>query len=878
MPTAAPPPWHALPADAALAALGSRAEGLDRAEVAVRLAAYGPNVLPEARRPGISARILRQFDDLLIRVLILAAGLTTLLGEWADTVVIVAVVVINAAIGFLQEGRAERALEAVGGLLAPRAAVLREGLRRALPAEELVPGDIVLLEPGDRVPADLRLIDAAALRIEEAALTGESVPADKAVDDVLPTAPLAERASIAFTGTLVVAGRARGVVVATGAATEIGRVGAMLAGLEAADTPLLRQMRQLARVLTALVLTLAVVVFAVAVLVQGMPVAQALLVVVSLAVSAIPEGLPAVLSVTFALGVRRMAARNAIIRRLPAVETLGAVGVVCSDKTGTLTMNEMAVRSAAWPGGAARVVGAGYAPEGALEASGAPPPPGLAAVALLCNDAALREAGGAWVPDGDPMEAALLTFAARAGADPDAMSADWPRLATLPFDAQARLMATFHGAEGAVLVAVKGAPEAVLPLCNAQAGGETFDVARWAARAESIAARGERVLALAMCEEARLPADRRIPRNLTLLGLVGLADPPRPGARKAVAECHGAGIRVVMITGDHAATGVAIAAELGIAERPRAMTGADLDPLDDAAFAAASVRADVFARVTPQQKLRLIEALQRDGTVVAMTGDGVNDAPALKRADIGIAMGRRGTEAAKQAAQMVLADDDFTSIAAAVREGRTVYDNLRKVIVWNLPTDGGEALVIAFAALFGLALPMTPLQVLWINTITATALGMALAFEPMEEGTMAEPPRDPRRPLLSGFLLWRFVLVSILIAAACFGLFHRVLAAGGTEEVARTVVVNTVVALEIAYLFIVRRGRAGLLRSPAPTPALVVGIATTAIGQALLTYAPPLQALFGTAAIGLADWAAVIATAIVFLLMLEGEKALRHRK
>lgn len=876
MTQAAERPWHALPGEAALAGLASAPEGLSEAEAAARLARQGPNALPEPPRPGLAARFLRQFDDLLIRVLLAAAGLTALLGEWADTAVILAVVLINAAIGLVQEGRAERALEAIGDLLAPRARVLREGARRSLPATELVPGDVVLLEAGDRVPADLRLLAAAALRIDEAALTGESVPVEKSTAPVPAEAPLAERAGMAFSGTLAVAGQAQGVVVATGPATEIGRVGSMLAGLEAGETPLLRQMRRLARLLTVLVLGLSVAVFAAATLLHDMRLAEAVLVVVSLAVSAIPEGLPAVLSVTLALGVRRMAARNAILRRLPAVETLGAVSVICTDKTGTLTMNEMAVRSSAWPGGEGSVTGEGYAPEGRLVVRGDPPPDRLADVAVLCNDAALREGPHGWEVEGDPMEGALLAFAARAGTDADALEATYPRLVTLPFDAAHRLMATWHGVPGDVLLAVKGAPEAVLPRCIAQADGAAYDAAAWAARAEAMAARGERVLALAMRKDAAAPPDPALPEGLTLLGLVGLADPPRPEARAAVAECRAAGIRVVMITGDHAATGVAIAAELGIAETPHALTGAELDAMDEAAFAAAAAHADVFARVSPAQKLRLVEALRRDGTVVAMTGDGVNDAPALKRADIGIAMGRRGTEAAKQAAQMVLADDDFASIAAAVREGRTVYDNLRKVIVWNLPTDGGEALVIAGAVVFGLALPMTPLQVLWINTITATALGMALAFEPMEPGTMREPPRDPRRPMISGFLLWRFLLVSALVAAASFGLFRWVLAGGGSEEVARTAVVNTIVALEIAYLFVVRRGRGSLITSAPPTPALWLGIGVTVAGQILLTYAPPLQAVFGTAPLGLAEWGAVAAAAAAFLVVLEAEKAVRR--
>lgn len=869
-------PWHALPGAAALARLDATAEGLTGAEAAARLARHGPNRLPEPPRRGALARFLDQFRNLLIYVLLGAAAISALLGHMLDAAVILAVVLLNGIVGFIQEGRAEAALAAIRDLLAPHAAVLRDGRRRDLDAADLVPGDVVLVEAGDRVPADLRLLSARGLRAEEAMLTGESVPAEKAAEAVEEAAPLGDRAPMLFSGTLVVAGQGRGVVVGTGAATEIGKVSALLARVETLETPLIRQMDRFARLATGAILGISAAAFGFAVA-TGRDAAEAFMAVVGLAVAAIPEGLPAVLTVTLAIGVRRMAARNAIIRRLPAVETLGAVGVICSDKTGTFTRNEMVAGAVVTPAGALRIEGEGYAPEGRIRTpEGAEPGPAakaalaaLARAGALCNDASLARAEGAgWEVLGDPMEGALLALAHRAG-----VAADLPRRDAIPFDARHRWMATLHETAEGGLVALKGAPEAVLPLCAA-------DPAPWEAAAQDLASQGFRVLALA---EGALPpgadlATDRLP-ELRLLGLVGLLDPPRPEAIAAVAECRAAGVRVTMITGDHPGTARAIAAALGLGNTDRALTGSALDALDEAALRETVAHTDVYARVSPEQKLRLVTALQQDGAVIAMTGDGVNDAPALKRADVGVAMGRKGTEAAKEAADMVLADDNFASIAAAVREGRTVYDNIQKVIAWTLPTNGGEALVVIAALLLGLALPITPVQILWINMVTAVALGLTLAFEPPERDVMARPPREPAAPLLPRVLLWRVLLVSVLMAGIAFALDLWASEAGLSAEASRTLVVNAIVAMEIGYLFAARQARLSGFSAEGfrGTPAVWTGILIVCAAQALLTYAPPLQAAFGTAPLDAAGIALCIGAGAVLLVVVEAEKALRRR-
>jgi len=888
-PVSGPPrPWHALEPAAVLAEIATSADGLPAEEAARRLAVFGRNRLPEGRRRSILVRFLQQFHSLLIYVLLAAGGIAAVIGHPVDALVIVAVVILNAAVGFVQEGRAERALEAIRGMIDPNASVLRDGRRVSVKAEEVVPGDIVLLEAGDRIPADLRLLRARNLRIDEAMITGESVPVDKAVAAVAEAAVLGDRLSIAYSGTFVVAGQGSGVAVATGGATELGRISAMIGAVERLATPLVRQMDIFARQVTVVVLLASALVFAFAALARSYSWSDAFMAVVGLAVAAIPEGLPAVMTIALAVGVQRMAARNAIVRRLPAVETLGSVSVICSDKTGTLTRNEMTVRTVATATADIAVEGVGYRPEGGFATADGPidPPEDpvleeLALAGMLCNDADLRGGDNDWLVDGDPMEGALVTLGVKAGHDVAAARQRHRRLDEIPFDSRYRYMATLHAGPTAGPIAyVKGAPEAVIALCAEEAtaaGARPADPERWLARIDELARDGLRVIAVARrampaVTQAIGPED--LEGRLTLLGLVGLIDPPRPEAVAAVAECRAAGIRVKMITGDHAATARAIAVQLGLDDDPATLTGRQLDDVADADLPARARATAVFARATPEQKLRLVEALQADGSVVAMTGDGVNDAPALKRADVGVAMGRKGTEAAKEASEMVLADDNFASIVAAVREGRTVYDNITKVIAWTLPTNGGEAFTIILAILFGLTLPVTPVQILWINMVTAVALGLTLAFEPTEPGAMRRPPRPAGQRLLSGRLAWRILFVSGLMVVGTFGIYVWATGRGLDLETSRTLVVNALVVMEIFYLFSVRyvHGTALTWRGVMGTPAVLIGVAVVVAAQLAFTYLPPLQALFGSRPVGLLEGAVVICVGVLLLAVVEIEK------
>ncbi|MFO0292385.1 MAG: cation-transporting P-type ATPase [Rhodospirillales bacterium] len=856
---------HARSAEACLAALDASAEGLGAEEAKRRLAAHGPNRLPETRTRGPLVRFLSQFHNVLIYVLIGSAAVTAALQHWVDTVVILAVVLANATIGFVQEGKAEAAMAAIRRMLAPRAAVLRDGRRITADGPDLVPGDVVLLEAGDKVPADLRVLEARGLAAQEAILTGESVPVEKSQDPVAAGAALGDRRSMLWSGTLITQGTARGLVVATGSATEIGRIGGLLAGVEQLTTPLVAQMDDFARWLSLLILLCAGLLLAHGYFVGHHDFATLFMVVVGLAVAAIPEGLPAVMTITLAVGVQAMAERKAIVRRLPAIEAIGSVSVICTDKTGTLTRNEMAVVAAESADGSVAIAGEGYAPEGTIV------PPGdlerLGRAAALCNDAALVRRDGIWTIEGDPMEGALLAFAGKTGARAQAR-----RLDAVPFDSRHRFMAVLTEDGGQGLIHVKGAPERVLGMCSG------IDVPRWHGRADALARRGLRVLALA---ERAWDGDRIDPAalegRLQFLGLVGLIDPPRPEAVAAVAECRAAGIRVKMITGDHAGTAAAIASQIGLENPRRVLTGAALDGLDDAQLSLEVADVDVFARTSPEHKLRLVRALQADGLSVAMTGDGVNDAPALKRADAGIAMGLKGSEAAKEAADLVLADDNFASIAAAVREGRTVWDNLRKVISWTLPTNAGEAMVMVAALLAGLALPVTAVQILWVNLITAVTLGLALAFEPTEAGTMTRPPRPRDAPILTGELVWHVALVSILFLAAVFGVFTYALDKGHSLALAQTMAMNTLVVLEIFHLFFIRNLHGTSLTWDAVRGTKVVWsvVAAIVIAQFAVTYLPPLQAALGTRPVPLADGILIVGVGLAFFALIEIEKQIR---
>ncbi len=857
--------WHALHIEEACAAVSGRVEGLSGEEAQRRLARYGPNRLRQPDRRGPVSRFLLQFHNILIYVLLAAAVTTGLLGHWVDTGVIAGVVVINAAIGFIQEGKAEKALAAIRDMLSLQASVLRDGHRVVVAAEAVVPGDVVLLSPGDKVPADLRLFHVRGLQVQEAALTGESLPVEKSIRLFAAETPLGDRAGMAYAGTLVARGQASGLVVATGDRTEIGRIGAMVADVQTLTTPLLRKLAGFGRQLTVAILVVATATMAFGILVRGYTAAEMFMAAVGLAVAAIPEGLPAIMTIALAIGVQRMAERNAIVRRLPAVETLGSVTVICSDKTGTLTRNEMTVQSVATARHDFAVTGVGYDPAGAFVLDDAEVHPEdhpvlleMIRAALLCNDAELRRADGGWIVDGDPMEGALLALAMKAGCDTEVERKSSPRSDVIPFESEHRFMATLHHDHaGHAFVYVKGAPERILGMCD-------------------------RVLAVACGAPA--PKQRElgyadVEAGLSFLGLFGLIDPPRQEAIEAVGHCRAAGVRVKMITGDHATTARAIAAKLGLERTDRVVSGAELAGHDAAALAAAARSADVFARTSPEHKLRLVEALQAGGEVVAMTGDGVNDAPALKRADVGIAMGVKGTEAAKEAAEMVLADDNFASIARAVEEGRAVYDNLRKAIAFILPTNGGQAGTLVLAIILGLPLPITPVQILWVNMITAVTLALALAFEPMERDVMRRPPRRPDEPLLTGFLIWRIAFVSLIMLAGTFGLFLFERAAGASEALARTVAVNTLVAFEIFYVFNTRRLRAAVTDWEGffGSRAVLVAVAAVIVFQLLFTYAPPLQRLFGTEPLDVATWLRILAVAVWVYVLVELEKAVARR-
>ncbi len=889
----APESYHALPEHVVLERLRTTSHGLEEAEAQRRMQLYGPNRLPEPATRSVLLRFLAQFNNLLIYVLLAAAALAAVIGHFADAAVVLAVVIVNAVIGYVQEGRAEQALAAIRAMIDPHATVMRDGHRSIIAADAIVPGDIVLLEPGDRVPADLRLLRARNLRIDESTLTGESLPVEKSPRPCAVDAALADRSSMAFSGSFVSAGTAAGIAVATGAASELGRIGTLVRTVETLTTPLVAQSNRLARVLTLIILLCSVAVFALAVLVRGYDWQEAFMVVIGLAVAAIPEGLPAVMTIALAIGVRRMAAQNAIIRRLPAVETLGSVSVICSDKTGTLTRNEMMVRTLLTREGRFEVTGDGYTPVGemrlggrTIETAGHPTVVEAARASVLCNDAELHHAGTHWSVLGDPMEGALLSFGGKAGLEPSSLRRELGRSDEIPFDTQHRYMATLHhnSANATSFACIKGAPERVLAMCDRELtaeGQQALNPEFWQKGTREIAASGQRVLALAVKHFLQGADGLRVAdveEGATLIGLVGLMDPPRQEAAAAIRECRAAGIRVKMITGDHLDTAEAIARELNLDPDLRAISGQALDRLDDTSLQDVARDYAVFARTTPEHKLRLVEALQARNEVAAMTGDGVNDAPALKRANVGVAMGGKGTEAAKEAAELVLADDNFATIVAAVREGRTVYDNLRKMIAWTLPTNGGEASAIVAAILFGLTLPVTALQILWINMVTATTLGLVFAFEPTEPGTMRRPPRDPREPFLTGRLLWQIGFVSLLFVAGAFGVFSFALARGLSLEVARTMVVNTIVVMEIFYLFNVRyiHGTSLTFRGIAGTPAVLLAVGLVIVAQLAFTYLPAMQDLFATAPVDLFDGALIIAVGMSLFLIVEAEKRAFH--
>jgi magnesium-transporting ATPase (P-type) len=903
--TAAAAVWHAVPARQALDRLQSSDDGLTDEEAARRLERYGVNALPQGGGDEALKILLRQIRDPLIYVLLASTGLAILTGKVVDGLVIGGVVVLNAIIGFIQEYRASKAIEALTTMVPSEVVAVRAGRKRSLPATDLVPGDIVLLQSGDKVPADLRLIEERGLMVEEAALTGESVPVEKAAEPVPEQAVISDRRSMAYSGTVVTHGTATAVVVATGAETELGRISRMLGETSKLKTPLTCQLGVIARWIAVAIVLVSIVLLGVGLL-RGYALADAVLAAVALAVAAIPEGLPAIVTIALAIGVRRMARRRAIIRKLPAVETLGSTTVICTDKTGTLTRNEMTVQALWTPEGGYRLSGTGYAPVGELRSEDGAPVAAvpaaveeLARAGALCNDAALHEDYEAgWQLTGDPTEGALVVAAHKLGFPADDLRRRYARVDAIPFESERQFMATLHEEpDGSRIIYLKGAPEVVLRRCTGSEGDGAVPPDTVMHAVEQTAAEGMRVLAIA-ARRPRQPLDRLeeadVEGGFALLGLQGMIDPPRPEAVAAVRACQQAGITVKMITGDHGATARAIGEALGLAAAGNdgAITGRDLDRCSPDETRRTASRHNVFARVAPEHKLRLVRALQDEGQVVAMTGDGVNDAPALKQADIGVAMGITGTAASKEAADMVLADDNFASIEAAVEEGRRVYDNLIKALAFVLPTNLGLAIIlIAAVAFFPITdgqpvLPMQPVQILWINLVAAVALALPLAFEAMEPDLMHRPPRQPDAPVLSPFVITRTVLVALLMAAGALGLFLAEYAAAGGADMggwaypeAQTEAVTTVIFFQIFYLLNCRS-----LKDPMPkmglrsNPWIYVGIAVILLLQLAFVYLAFMNAVFGSAPLGLRSWGEAALIGMLIMPIISVEKWWRRRR
>ena len=892
--------WHHLPQDEVATLLESDgAKGLDMFEVAHRQTHFGPNRLTLKKGKNPLVIFLLQFHQPLIYILLAATAVTFALQEWVDSGVIFGVVLVNAVIGYIQESKALRAIEALARTMEGVATVVRAGEKQKIPALDLVPGDLVLLQSGDKVPADLRLLRSRELQIDESALTGESVPVQKQPERLAQETVLADRSNMVYSSALVTYGAGAGIAVATGDGTEIGRINALIASADILATPLTKKIEHFSGILLWAILGLAGLTLLAGWLHRD-PLLDTFMAAVALAVGAIPEGLPAAMTIMLAIAVGKMARCHAIIRKMPAVETLGSTTVICSDKTGTLTQNQMTVQQVCTGGKCYQFSGVGYAPQGEvrLDESAIDPESHPALVeclkaGLLCNDSRLVHNGEQWGIEGDPTEVALITAAAKAGLSREALEHDLPRIDTLPFESQHQYMATLHdaGTKVAAVIYMKGSVESVLSRCRDAYGAgpepELLDQAGIHREVEKMAARGLRVLAFArkvVTAPSQSVTYADVADGLTFLGSQAMMDPPRPEAIAAVSACQKAGIQVKMITGDHLATAAAIARQIGLngaaeSDPDRfAISGHRLSQLADHELAEAARWAVVFARVSPEQKLRLVEALQARGHVVAMTGDGVNDAPALKQADIGVAMGVGGTEVAKEAADMVLTDDNFSTIEAAVEEGRAVFDNLVKFITWTLPTNIGEGLVILVAVFAGITIPITPVQILWINMTTAVLLGLTLAFEGKEPGIMERPPRRPETPVLTRALSFRIGLVGLMLLLGAFGLFEWALLHGQSIETARTVAVNMFVFGELFYLFNCRSLRYSMFRLGVFSNRwLLLGVVVMALLQIFFTYSPVMNQLFGTAPMGIAEWAWVLTGGLVIYSVVGTEKWLRSR-
>ncbi len=897
--------WHETSDRNVLSSLETDPNGLDDAEASERLLRFGANKLVGTANDGLWLIFWRQINTPIGWLLIAAGFMTVVLGKYTDSAVVFGAVVINAVIGFMQEYRTDKAIAALSALVPRLAVVIRNGLSREIPADELVPGDIVTLQSGDQTPADLRLIRVKSLLVDESSLTGESLPVTKHSAPVSANAPLGDRFCMAYSGTLIVQGTAAGVVIATGAMTELGRISALLDQAVQLETPLTRQLEKVTFWITVAVVAMVVVLVVFGILVKDAPISEALMLAVSLAAAAIPEGLPSVITIALAIGVRRMAVRNAVIRHLPAVETLGSTSVICSDKTGTLTRNEMTVLVAWFEGSEYRISGVGYAPFGEIEHDGvrlATMPVGLQeliAVSVLCNDATLFRDGDVWAVSGDPTEAALVVAGRKAGIDENELRGRHERFDSIPFESDIRFMATLNRFENGDRILLKGAPETVIDRCTMDEGMRC----RAVEVVETYGRQGMRVIAFAWREAVnrKLLSLEDVESGLTFVGLVGMIDPARSEAMDAIRTCHSAGITVKMITGDHPTTAEAIGRQLGLLSAAQTIVeGRQLEGLSEAETKKIVSSTNVFARVAPEHKIRLVRALQSSGHVVAMTGDGVNDAPALKQADIGVAMGITGTAVSKEAAKVILVDDNFASIAAAVEEGRRVYDNLIKSLAFILPTNLGLAFTLCAAMFFFptvqvdgahvLLLAMSPSQTLWINLIASVTLSVPLAFEPLEPNAMGQPPRSSDAPVFSSFIVMRLIVVATLMAGSACGLFlveyFRIAGSGAIPIALHTVALaeaqtSCVTAITFSQIFYLLNCRSlqnsFLSQGVFSNPSIYIGITVLLLLQACFVYVPPLQALFSTSALDAQAWFHAALAGALVLPVISIEKLLRKR-
>ncbi|MEP8911460.1 cation-transporting P-type ATPase [Enterobacter mori] len=883
-------PYYQQTVDETLSNIHSTLEGLSGTEASARLKQHGENALPQKKGKPTWLRFLAHFNDVLIYVLLVAALLKLFMGHWVDMFVILGVAVINALIGHIQESNAEKSLQSIRNMLSSEAVVVRQGNHETIPTTALVPGDIVVIRAGDRIPADLRVIEAHNLRVEEAILTGESTVVEKNSDALSGELPLGDRYNLLYSGTTVSSGGGKGVVVATGGETELGHINQMMSDIEKHRTPLMVQMDKLGKTIFITILVMMVALFVFSLLFRDMPVSELVLSLISLAVAAVPEGLPAIISIILSLGVQAMARRKAIIRKLPTVETLGAMTVICSDKTGTLTMNEMTVKAVITADTTYRVEGDSYEPVGNIHPVDDPTPVSVTQGSLLerylrtidlCNDSQLiKDEQGLWKITGGPTEGALKVLAAKIPLPP----LDTEMRSKIPFDSQYKYMSTLYRLGDEEVILITGAPDVLFRLCQYQQtndGLQPFDQPYWEGKIEEYAREGLRMVAAAWkpAREGQRELDHPdLHDGVILLGIAGMMDPPRPEAITAIADCLQAGIRVKMITGDHPQTAMSIGQMLGIGNAASAITGRELEAMDDRQLSDAAQQYDIFARTSPEDKFRLVQALQSKQEVVGMTGDGVNDAPALKRADVGIAMGIKGTEVTKEAADMVLTDDNFATIARAVHEGRRVYDNLKKTILFVIPSNIAQALLIIIALLAGNLIPLTPVLILWMNMATSATLSFGLAFEAGEKNIMNRPPRKANLHVMDGYAIWRVVFVGLMIAISAFVLEAWLQPRGYSAEFIRTVLLQTLVTAQWFYMLNCRVNDGfslskGLLANKGIW--IVSGVLLAL--QLLIIYAPFMQMLFGTEALPFRYWVITLLIGFVMFLIVEAEKVLTRR-